>query len=42
VWISPTGATVSTDKSQQFDAVVSGNSNTASTRLPPLFPVLEP
>jgi hypothetical protein len=29
VWISPTGATVSTDKSQQFDAVVSGNSNTA-------------
>lgn len=31
VWISPTGATVSTNESQQFAAVVSGNSNTAVT-----------
>jgi hypothetical protein len=31
VWISPTGATVSTTKSQQFDAIVSGNSDTAVT-----------
>jgi len=31
VWISPTGATVSTNQSQQFDAIVSGNSNTAVT-----------
>jgi hypothetical protein len=31
VWISPTGATVSTDQSQQLVAVVSGNSNTAVT-----------
>ncbi|MGA2856428.1 MAG: hypothetical protein ABSE40_06135 [Candidatus Sulfotelmatobacter sp.] len=31
VWISPTGATVSTDQAQQFDAIVSGNSNTAVT-----------
>jgi hypothetical protein len=31
VWISPTGATVSTTESQQFDAIVSGNSNTAVT-----------
>lgn len=31
VWISPTGATVSTNQSQQFTAVVSGNSNTAVT-----------
>ncbi|SPF46907.1 hypothetical protein SBA1_690004 [Candidatus Sulfotelmatobacter kueseliae] len=31
VWISPTGATVSTNQGQQFDAIVSGNSNTAVT-----------
>src|SRR5208283_749790 len=31
VWISPTGATVSTDQTQQFTAIVSGNSNTAVT-----------
>ncbi len=31
VWISPTGATVSTNKTQQFEAIVSGNSNTAVT-----------
>jgi hypothetical protein len=31
VWISPTGATVSTDQSQQFTAIVSGSSNTAVT-----------
>jgi len=29
LWISPTGATVSTDQTEQFTAVVSGNSNTA-------------
>lgn len=27
VWVAPTGATVSTDQSQQFSAIVSGNSN---------------
>lgn len=31
VWVSPTAATVSADNSQQFTAVVSGNSNTAVT-----------
>ncbi|HEY1660429.1 MAG TPA: hypothetical protein VGG14_18900 [Candidatus Sulfotelmatobacter sp.] len=31
VWVSPTGATVSTSQTQQFAAVVSGNSNTAVT-----------
>jgi hypothetical protein len=31
VWISPTGTTVSTKEPQQFDAIVSGNSNTAVT-----------
>jgi hypothetical protein len=31
VWISPTGATVSANKTQQFEAIVSGNANTAVT-----------
>jgi hypothetical protein len=31
VWISPTGATVSTGQSEQFTSIVSGNSNTAVT-----------
>jgi hypothetical protein len=31
VWVAPTGATVSTDQSEQFAAIVSGTSNTAVT-----------